>query len=84
MSNETIEKPDIFLSNASLNELRQIASDLIYRHKAGKEMLSIKDVSGNSGAKTFVCSSQKGPKCIIKVKVSKHYQESRTIIFKQV
>ena len=84
MSNETIEKPDIFLSNASLNELRQIASDLIYGHKAGKEMLSIKDVSGNSGAKTFVCSSQKGPKCIIKVKVSNSIMSSHPNTKKRV
>ena len=33
-----------------------------------KKILSIKDVSGNSGAKTFICSEGEIPKCIVKVK----------------
>ena len=55
------------LKDASFEEIAKVASDIIYKDKIEKKILSLKDVSGNSGAKTFICSDGDIPKCIIKV-----------------
>ena len=59
---------ELCLKNAPIEEIAKIASDIIYQEKVEKKILSIKDVSGNSGAKTFICSEGEIPKCIVKVK----------------
>ena len=56
------------LKDASFKEIAKVASDIIYQDKIEKKILSLKDVSGNSGAKTFICSDGDIPKCIVKVK----------------
>ena len=52
------------LKDASFEEIAKVASDIIYQDKIEKKILSLKDVSGNSGAKTFICSDGDIPKCI--------------------
>ena len=47
------------LKDASFEEIAKVASDIIYKDKIEKKILSLKDVSGNSGAKTFICSEGK-------------------------
>ena len=54
------------LKDASFEKIAKVASDIIYKDKIEKKILSLKDVSGNSGAKTFICSDGDIPKCIIK------------------
>ena len=59
---------ELYLKDASIEEIAKVASDIIYQNKIEKKILSIRDVSGNSGAKTFICSEGDIPKCIVKVK----------------
>ena len=56
---------ELCLKNAPIEEIAKIASDIIYQEKVEKKILSIKDVSGNSGAKTFICSEGEIPKFIV-------------------
>ena len=70
MSEKIISDPSVFLHNASLDEIERIAGKAVYGNKKHIKQLSVKDVSGNSGAKTFICSTGEVPKCIIKVKAS--------------
>ncbi len=84
MDNKIIEKPDILLGKASLDQVRQIVHELIYGQELGKEMLTIKDASGNSGAKTFICFKRDIPKCIIKVRASDSIMSSHPNTKKRV
>ena len=68
MNKSQYEETDLTLKNASLEKIAATASEIIYRNKQKKKILSIKDVSGNSGAKTFICMDDEVPKCIVKVK----------------
>ena len=55
MSTSQYKETDLTLKNASLEKIAATASEIIYKNKQKKKNLSIKDVSGNSGAKTFIC-----------------------------
>ena len=68
MNTSQYEETDLTLKNASLEKIATTASAVIYKNKQKKKNLSIKDVSGNSGAKTFICFDDEVPKCIVKVK----------------
>ena len=68
MNTSQYEETDLTLKNASLEKIAATASAVIYRNTQKKKNLSIKDVSGNSGAKTFICMDDEVPKCIVKVK----------------
>ena len=72
------------LKDASFEEIAKVASDIIYKDKIEKKILSIRDVSGNSGAKTFICSDGDIPKCIIKVKGNESIMSSHSNTFKRV
>ena len=50
---------------------------------SAKKNIDVKDVSGNSGAKTYVCSLHKVPKCIIKVISTKSIKSSQPITQKR-
>ena len=50
---------DVKLKGASLADIAKVASDAISTLDGKKTLLSIKDVSGNSGAKTFICNQEK-------------------------
>ena len=75
---------ELHLKDASLQEIAEVASDIIYKDKVEKKILSIKDVSGNSGAKTFICSEGEIPKCIVKVKGNESIMSSHSNTFKRV
>ena len=75
---------ELCLKNAPIEEIAKIASDIIYQEKVEKKILSIKDVSGNSGAKTFICSEGEIPKCIVKVKGNESIMSSHPNTFKRV
>ena len=75
---------ELHLKDASLQEIAKVASDVIYKDKVEKKILSIKDVSGNSGAKTFICSEGEIPKCIVKVKGNESIMSSHSNTFKRV
>ena len=66
MNTSQYEETDLTLKNASLEKIAAITSAVIYRNKQKKKNLSIKEVSGNSGAKTFICMDGEVPKCIVK------------------
>ena len=75
---------ELKLKDASLDEIAKVASDVIYQNKNEKKSLSIKDVSGNSGAKTFICFEGNIPKCIVKVKGNESIMNSHPNTFKRV
>ena len=75
---------ELCLKSAPIEEIAKIASDIIYQDKVEKKILSIRDVSGNSGAKTFICSEGDIPKCIVKVKGNESIMSSHPNTFKRV
>ena len=44
------------LEDASLDEIEELALKAIGSNASAKKNIDVKDVSGNSGAKTYVCS----------------------------
>lgn len=58
---------NIQLKNASLAEIAEVASDVLYSGTDEQKSITVKDVSGNSGAKTYICCESEIPKCIVKV-----------------
>ena len=67
---------DVKLKGASLADIAKVASDVISTLDGRKTLLSVKDVSGNSGAKTFICNQEKIPRCIVKVAEQKSIMNS--------
>ena len=59
------------LESASLDEIAGVALRAIDPNASEDKSLNVKDVSGNSGAKTYICSIDEVPKCIVKVSSSK-------------
>ena len=57
----------IRLSNDSLERIAEVASEALSSVQKVKPSLTAKDVSGNSGARTFLCIEGATPKCIVKV-----------------
>ncbi|MDC3090421.1 aminoglycoside phosphotransferase family protein [Paracoccaceae bacterium] len=74
----------IKLENASLDEIAGLALKAIGPNASPKKTVDVKDVSGNSGAKTYICSIVDGPKCIVKVSSSKSIMSSHPITQKRV
>ena len=75
---------ELKLKDSSLDEIAKVASDVIYQNKNEKKSLLIKDVSGNSGAKTFICFEGNIPKCIVKVKGNESIMSSHPNTFKRI
>ena len=67
---------DVKLKGASLADIAKVASDAISTLDGRKTLLSVKDVSGNSGAKTFICNQEEIPRCIVKVAEQKSIMNS--------
>ena len=63
MVNKSTIQSEIRLKDASLKYIAEIALEALYPDETSKTSLSIKDVSGNSGAKTFICHHGSTPKC---------------------
>ena len=55
------------LKEADLDQILQTASFALSKNSVAFSSLSISDVSGNSGSKTYLCSDGLKPKCIVKV-----------------
>ena len=72
------------LEDASLDEIEELALKAIGLNATAKKNIAVKDVSGNSGAKTYVFSLHKVPKCIVKVSSSKSIMSSQPITQKRV
>ena len=74
--NRTKLNYDIKLKGASLADIAKVASDAISALDGERTILSVKDVSGNSGAKTFICSQGNITRCIVKVAEKKSIMNS--------
>ncbi len=72
------------LEDASLEEIAELALRAMGQNASAKKNIDVKDVSGNSGAKTYVCSLNKVPKCIVKISSSKSIMSSQPITQKRV
>ncbi len=68
MIDQSIIKSQLRLKEATLNEIAEVTSKLFFQNEEPQKLLSVKDVSGNSGAKTYICNEAEVPKCIVKVK----------------
>tara|TARA_Y100001970_G_scaffold251284_1_gene323919 strand:+ start:1110 stop:2429 length:1320 start_codon:yes stop_codon:yes gene_type:complete len=62
-----IIQSEIQLKDATIDYIAEIASNSLYPNQETKPLLSLKDVSGNSGAKTYICYEEDIPKCIVKI-----------------
>ncbi|MEC7987531.1 MAG: hypothetical protein VX278_20360, partial [Myxococcota bacterium] len=67
MKTTYIYRPNMTLKNAAPDQIRDAASVALQENGIAYSTLSIRDVSGNSGSKTYLCSDNDVPKCIIKV-----------------
>ena len=68
MNDQSIIKSQLRLKEATLSEIAEVTSKLFFQNEEPQKLLSVKDVSGNSGAKTYICNEQEVTKCIVKVK----------------
>ena len=57
----------IKLKNASLNQIVEVASRALNENGIDHSSISAVNVSGNSGSKTYLCSDNEIPKCIVKI-----------------
>ena len=62
-----MKNSDIKLLGADNALIAQTAAEALADSEAGAPALSVKDISGNSGAKTYVCLDGDIPRCIVKV-----------------
>ena len=62
---EEIIQSKIKIKNSTLEDIAEIALNSLYPNKESKTLLSVNDVSGNSGAKTYICHEGDVPKCIV-------------------
>lgn len=58
---------EIELKDANLDQIGKMASKSLKANGIAHSSISVVDVSGNSGSKTYLCSDEKVPKCIVKV-----------------
>ena len=68
MNDQSIIKSQLRLKEATISEIAEVTSKLFFQNEEPQKLLSVKDVSGNSGAKTYICNEEEVPKCIVKVK----------------
>lgn len=66
------------IKDATLKEISEIASEALYSDQKSKNSLLVRDVSGNSGAKTFICCEGDNPKCIVKIMAGDSIMNSHT------
>ena len=72
------------LTNASLDQILATANAALKRSGVAHSSLSIRDVSGNSGSKTYLCSDGELPKCIVKVSAGNSIMNSHPLTIKRV
>ncbi|HCH66737.1 MAG TPA: hypothetical protein DFR83_28295 [Deltaproteobacteria bacterium] len=66
MSPSPVRSSDRALKGASLSEIAAVASEALFPD-APAVALDVKDISGNSGARTYLCRRDGTPMCIVKV-----------------
>tara|TARA_B100000579_G_scaffold290986_1_gene241669 strand:+ start:2431 stop:3750 length:1320 start_codon:yes stop_codon:yes gene_type:complete len=64
---QKIIQSEIQLKDSTLEDIAEIALNSLYPNQESKTLLSVNDVSGNSGAKTYICNEGEIPKCIVKI-----------------
>ena len=75
---------ELKLENASFDEIAELVRTAVEPNSSENKIVNVKDVSGNSGAKTYICSIDDIPKCIVKVSSSKSIMSSHPITQKRV
>ena len=78
------ESSKLKLENASFDEIAELVLKAVEPNSSKNKIVNVKDVSGNSGAKTYICSIDDIPKCIVKVSSSKSIMSSHPITQKRV
>ena len=68
MNDQSIIKSQLQLKEATLSEIAEVTSKLFFQNEKPQKLLTVKDISGNSGAKTYICNEEDVPKCIVKIK----------------
>ena len=72
------------LKNANLDQILHAANIALEQNGVAHSSLSVRDVSGNSGSKTYLCSDGKFPKCIVKVSSGNSIMNSHPFTIKRV
>ena len=72
------------LKNAHLDQILYTANIALERNGVAHSSLSIRDVSGNSGSKTYLCSDGELPKCIVKVSSGDSIMNSHPLTIRRV
>ena len=67
MNDQSIIKSQLRLKEATLSEIAEVTSKLFFQNEEPQKFLSVKDVSGNSGAKTYICNEEEVQMCIVNV-----------------
>lgn len=67
MVKQIVIQSEMTLKSANLETISSVASQAISAADNKKTKLFVKDVSGNSGAQTFICMEGNSPRCIVKV-----------------
>ena len=77
-------KSEIQIKDSTFENIAEIASKSLYPRQESKIFLSVTDVSGNSGAKTYLCNEGDVPKCIVKITNSDSIMNSHPNTTKRV
>ena len=72
------------LKNAHLDQILYAANIALEQNGVAHSSLSIRDVSGNSGSKTYLCSDGELPKCIVKVSSGDSIMNSHPLTIRRV
>lgn len=74
----------VALNNASMDQILSTATTALEQNGVAHSSLSIRDVSGNSGSKTYLCCDEELPKCIVKVSAGNSIMNSHPLTIKRV
>ena len=72
------------LKDAGLDQILDTAKVALEQNGVAYSSLGIRDVSGNSGSKTYLCSDGKLPKCIVKVSSGNSIMNSHPLTIRRV
>ena len=72
------------LKHASLDQILNTAKIALRQNGIAHSSLGIRDVSGNSGSKTYLCSDGDLPKCIVKVSSGNSIINSHPLTIRRV
>lgn len=84
MSEENVHTIDIALQEASTEQILDCAHIALKNNSVTHSSLSVRDVSGNSGSKTYLCSDGAVPKCIVKVSSGDSIMNSHSLTIERV